>query len=186
MKFLVTSDVHLSDKIWKHRLIEDDSYYSWLQIVQMAIDHEVSAIILAGDILDKQTNFSRPIKELLFGLGRLDQHDIDIIYNQGQHELQQMPWLAVGVISNWIQAAPLTYGGGWTLDGCDYKNTEKLQEFLKSERALNADILIMHQVWRDFMGDMCKPQGEFADIPENVRYLITGITMRLFARSLVI
>ena len=31
-----------------------------------------------------------------------------------------------------------------------------------------------HQVWQDFMGEVGKPQAAFADVPENVKLLITG------------
>ena len=65
MKILVTSDLHLSDRIWRHYPIEGDSYHSWNQIVDLAINHSVDAIILAGDILDKQQNLSYPIQNLL-------------------------------------------------------------------------------------------------------------------------
>lgn len=175
MKILVASDLHLSDHIWKHRPIFGDSYHSWKQIVQLALTLKVDAIILAGDILDKQTNQVNPIRELLAGLRELTDANIPIWFNQGQHEYQANPWLELHTEGlTWLHTTDVTTPNGWTISGCDYQNETQLQSFLHSERAASADILVCHQVWKDFMGDVGKPQGKFDDIPDNVACLITG------------
>lgn len=174
MKLLVASDTHLSDRIWKHRPIEGDSYYSWKQIVDLAISQESDAVVLAGDILDKQTNTSKAIQELMYGLGRLETNHIEVYFNQGQHEYQGVPWMCLDTDATWLEKSVIKTSNNWNIAGSDYKNAEGLMEFLQSEEALEADILVCHQVWLDFMGELCKPQGSFADVPENVRYLITG------------
>ena len=175
MKLLVVSDTHLSDRIWKHRPIEGDSYYSWHQIVDLAIIYEVEAVILAGDLLDKQTNTSRAIKELMAGLQKLRENHVEIYFNQGQHEFQEIPWMSLeDGVAEWLDVATIKTQNGWNIAGSDYKNSEGLMDFLQSQRAKAADILVCHQVWLEFMGEICKPQGSFSDIPPNVRYLITG------------
>lgn len=173
MKLLVTSDTHLSDRIWKHRPIEGDSYYSWYQIVNTAITQKFDAIILAGDLLDKQVNTSNAICELTAGLKQLTQHGVQIYFNQGQHEYQDVPWMSLNSSAEWFEKTILKTGN-WTVAGTDYRNSEELMEFLQSPKAAKADILVCHQVWLEFMGEMCKPQGSFSDIPANVKYLITG------------
>lgn len=174
MKILVTSDLHLSSRIWSHRPIEGDSYYSWEQIVNLALEHEVDAIILAGDILDKQVNVSEPIHKLLAGVTRLLEHKVSVYYTQGQHEYQASPWLQASTEAIWLHERSVHFDG-WQVTGCDYQNSkEKLQQFLKSEQALGSQVLVCHQVWEDFMGDIAKPQGCFNDIPAGVNYLITG------------
>lgn len=174
MKILVTSDLHLSDKIWKHRPIDGDSYHSWRQIVNLAIKHECEVVILAGDLLNKQTNASRPIQELVAGLKRLAEAHIEVWYNQGQHEYQTVPWMSLDAGTVWLQERPILTDNNWNIAGCDYQNAEGLMNFLRTTAALEADILVCHQVWLEFMGEECKPQGSFSDIPENVQYLITG------------
>lgn len=174
MKILVTSDLHLSDRIWRHRSIEGDSYHSWHQIVDLAINEQVDAVILAGDILDKQQNLAAPVQQLLEGVTKLAEAGIRVLYNQGQHEFQSQPWISAGPGTQWLQQLDFVTPGGWVISGCDYQNADNLQAFLQSFRAKSADILVCHQVWKDFMGDVGKPQGEFADIPENVKLLITG------------
>lgn len=175
MKILVTSDLHLSSRIWNHRPIDGDSYHSWHQIVNLAHEHNVNAVILAGDILDKQINVSDPIHELLAGVASLTEKGIAVYYNQGQHEYQSSPWLQAAAKAVWLHENPSVYLDGWQITGCDYQNSEeKLKQFLESELARECPILVCHQVWKDFMGDMAKPQGCFKDIPQNVKYLITG------------
>jgi len=174
MKILVASDLHLSDRIWRHRLILGDSYHAWKQIIQLALDNEVDAVILAGDVLDAQANLADPIRELITGIRQLQEKKIPVYYNQGQHEYQRVPWLAAVPGTIWLQTTDLVSPEGWRIAGCDYQNREGLQAFLQSDRATSADILVCHQVWSEFMGDIGKPQGAFTDIPENVRVLITG------------
>ena len=174
MNILVTSDLHLSSRVWTHRPIEGDSYYAWDQIVSLAVDHGVEAVILAGDILDKQVNVSEPIHKLLAGVRTLTEKGIGVYYNQGQHEYQESPWLQAATKAVWLHEQSTSFDG-WQIAGCDYQNNEeKLKQFLKSELARESPILVCHQVWQDFMGDMAKPQGCFNDIPPNVKYLITG------------
>ena len=170
----VCSDVHLSQKVWTHLPIFGDSYYSWHQIVKQTIQQKCDLLIIAGDLLDKQANVSRPIRELLLGLRKLKAAGIPVYYNQGQHEYQDVPWMSLAPNASWLDKGGTLLADGCMLDGCDYRNTDDLQQFLQSERAKAADILVCHQVWRDFMGDNAKPQGEFADVPENVQLLITG------------
>ncbi len=174
MKILVSSDLHLSNRIWNHRAIEGDSYWSWKQIVSQAIKHKVEAVILAGDILDKQVNSSEPIQKLLSGVDELSENNIPVYYTQGQHEFQETPWLKAAFGAAWLHDQTVQFRN-WKITGCDYQNNEeKLLQFLKSEKALNSQILVCHQVWEDFMGELAKPQGCFKDIPSNVKYLITG------------
>ena len=173
MRLLVTSDTHLSDKIWKHRPIEGDSYHSWWQIINLTADLDCDAIVIAGDILDKQNNLSRAIEELMAGLRELDRREIEVYYNQGQHEYQSVPWLSLDKKVTWLNDYTVQCGQ-LDMTGSDFLNNEGLQEYLKSSEVSEVEILVCHQVWLEFMGELCKPQGSFADIPDNVKYLITG------------
>lgn len=174
---LITSDLHLGDKIWRHRPINYDSYFSWEVIVQSAIARKCDAVILAGDLLDKQTNVSSPIHHLLSGLRKLSEANISVFYNQGQHEYQAMPWISLHDSVIHLDGNEVYYFGDscqYGLSGRDFGLKDVVSDFLKSDVALKSDILVMHQVWLEFMGDICKPQGSFADVPDNVKYVITG------------
>jgi len=176
MKVLVTSDLHLSDRIWKHRPIEGDSYAAWQAIVRYALDedNEIDEVIIAGDILDKQTNQSTAIHHLTVGLSSLIEAGIRVYFNQGQHCMQEKPWPSLVDGVRHLKFQDMYNVGGLMMTGFDYCSREQLQENLKDESVAKADILVCHQVWEDFMGGVGNPQGCFADIPDNVKYLITG------------
>lgn len=173
MKVLVTSDLHLSTKIWKHRPIEGDSLYAWKQIVSLAKKHEVDLVILAGDVLDKQTNTSEPVAWLTRGLHALHDAGIEVWFTQGQHEMQSQPWASIADTAIHLDGKSAVIGAA-NVAGRDFCNEEQLSTFLNSDIARKANILVMHQVWLEFMGEECKPQGSFADLPRNVDTLITG------------
>lgn len=176
-KILVTSDLHLSERIWKHRPIEGDSFYSWMQIQDAASEHKVDAVILAGDLLDKRKNSSESVTRLLQGLSRITAKNIPIIFNQGQHEMQDNPWCLANhnPLVQWVESPSFKdeFLPGVFLEGFDFKDKENCQANLEAANAGSADILVCHQVWEDFMGVECKPQAKFADVTQ-ASILITG------------
>lgn len=177
LKLLVTSDLHLSPRIWRHREILHDSYFAWECIVDGAITEQVAAVVLAGDILDKQSNPSEVIAYLLQGLARLRAAGIKVLYVQGQHEMQAKPWMSLGETELdsviWLHNRQIELQG-WRLAGLDFQPTAELQEFLRSPAATSADVLVCHQVWYDLMGAMAVTQGSFTDLPPDLPLLVTG------------
>jgi len=173
MRILVTSDLHLSERIWKHRPIVGDSYYAWRQICWLA--RTVDAVILAGDVLDKQTNSPRTVSQLHQGVSFIQ--NTPIYFVQGQHDFDpDVPWPKTAEADNssvhWLKPENLVDLGGMSMVGTDFLHEEDCQEFLK--QAIGVDILVMHQVWKDFMGEVGRPQACFDDVPSNVKLLITG------------
>ena len=172
MKILVASDLHISEKIWQHKPITGDSYYSWKQIVQIGCDNNVDAVILAGDLLDKQSNTSGPIQQFTEGLRIFIEAEIPVYFNQGQHEFQENPWAKL--VPRCVHLHKKSFKrDGVEIYGLDFQATEKLHEELK-QIPKTASVLVAHQVWADFMGDIAKPQAAFSDIPEHITTLITG------------
>lgn len=172
MRILVTSDLHLSDRIWTHKQILGDSYWSWKQIVDSAIDFSVDVVILAGDLLDKQSNTSEAIRQFTCGLQRLVAENIKVYYNQGQHEFQSSPW--AGIVPDCVHIHKKHFAIGNTRGyGIDFQHSQQLHECL-ADIPKDCSVLVCHQVWSDFMGDIAKPQASFSDIPDHVKLLITG------------
>lgn len=172
MKVLISSDLHLSKKIWRHRPILMDSYWSFRYLMRQAEHLQVDAVILAGDLLDKQANYAETLHELRNGLLNLQRHEIPVYYIQGQHEYQVMPWFDLFPNTHWLHQRTVELGGAKFV-GCDYRDRDGLQAFLSSKIAKSADVLVCHQVWNEFL-PVGNPQGSFDDIPEDVAYLITG------------
>lgn len=172
MKILIASDLHLSDRVWKYKPIEGDSYYSWRQIVEIARSQGVDAVILAGDLLDRQVNNSRPVSEFLKGLSDLSAADIDVYYIQGQHEYQDVPWGSLAGVAIHVHKKSLQLGG-LHFFGLDFLPREEFQKAVL-EIPPATDVLIAHQVWEDFMGENIVSQGKFSDLPPHISLLITG------------
>lgn len=164
---LLFADAHLQDSAWTSRHVYGDSYYSFEQILRAANKLNVP-LIGAGDLIDKAINRSGPIVTLLKAV-----HDLrhSFYFVQGQHELSDTPWLSAGV--HCVHLDKRSVGiGPFTIFGLDYHPAEKLKPAM-AEIPAGTDILIAHQVWGDFMGELALPQGYFADVPK-VSTMFTG------------
>lgn len=173
IKFLVASDLHLSDRIWAQRPIFGDSYHALDQIVSLALAEKPAAVILAGDILNVQTNPSVPILRMYEATEKLRRAMISVLYVQGQHDYQVEPWLSAFPNTRHLQRRP------WESPPChvaglDFSERTELVRQLEELAQHPVDVLVLHQVWQDFMGDIVSHQLSSADIPDNVRLVVTG------------
>jgi len=164
------ADSHIQERIWSHRAIEGDAYHSFRQIVDYAIDRAVP-LIGAGDLIDRQRNTSDPIVFINKHMDRLESVSCPFMFVQGQHELQDRPWFNTHRSPRHIHGK-LVELGDFLIYGLDFQPAGNLQQAL-DRIPKGADILVAHQVWGDFMGDIAKPQGGFHDVPE-VSMVFTG------------
>ena len=171
---LIASDLHLKPKTWRHRPIVGDSYYAWEQIQEEAIRSGVNFVILAGDLLDRQINGSEPIIKLQQGIEKLGFAGIKTLFIQGQHEYQEFPWASLSKHAHHLAFAGVDIGPFW-VEGIDYQSKETFRRELEECSEMgDQDILVMHQVWLDWMGERALPQGSFSDVREIAPKLITG------------
>ena len=174
---LVASDLHLKPKTWRHRPILGDSYHAWEQIVEEAIKSEVGFVILAGDLLDRQINGSEPIVKLQEGVDKMGESGIRTVFIQGQHEYQEVPWASLSRHATHLHGNKFDMSP-FCVYGIDYQSKETLQHELSSLPDLGAkDVLVMHQVWLDWMGERALPQGSFEDVRKahpGLRTLVSG------------
>jgi hypothetical protein len=168
---LIVSDLHLSDRTWgSHPDLLGDSYWGLEQVVRRATERQPAVVIAGGDCLDVSRPNSQPVSEFLQALAELQKQDIWFWYIQGQHEFDRPPWLSV---SPWGTHLHGLVGevGPFKIYGLDYQPTAHLPDALQAIRE-DADVLICHQAWREFMGrDTC--QGELWQIP-HVPLVFTG------------
>lgn len=149
-----------------------DSFFALEQIIDYAISNRVSWVIGAGDLIDKQRNRSAPITFFHQQLDKLADANIKFGYIQGQHDFDDPPWLSGHRNAHHLHAKPV-HIGDVCVTGLDYQPIGKLQEELANLRQTKPDMLIAHQVWASWMGDIALPQGDFGQIPV-VRSLFTG------------
>lgn len=166
------ADSHLRHRLRRHRGIYGDSYFSFQQIVDYAIKHELP-LIGAGDLIDQRVNEPSPIVTLEKELGRLRKAGLTLYYVQGQHEGDTVPWLSIGGDTAVHIHKQVIELGDLRIYGLDFQPAGRLQEELA---AIPPDVNMgcFHQTWGDWMGSVALPQGEFADLPEQIRFLLTG------------
>lgn len=87
-KILATADLHLGKKSSNvpRNLDESSTRFTWHRIIEYAVEHEIDAIVLAGDIVDRDNRYfeaSGPIQE---GFERLHDAGISVIMVAGNHD----------------------------------------------------------------------------------------------------
>lgn len=166
---LIFADAHLQRRTWKHRPIIGDAYHAWKQIFDYAIKHNIYDLFGLGDLFDNRVNEPSPLAfvEEQFWRLRNAKAGHTLHYIQGQHELDDVRCLRAAElmgVARHMHRETVQLVNGMTVYGMDYQPADRI----KGELALvpeNADILMGHQVIADFMGDICLPQMEFADVP---------------------
>lgn len=161
--FVFCADLHLEDGAWTSRLnIYGDAYYSFQQIVDYCVKERLP-LVLGGDVLEKKNNAARPIAKLCEGLSRMQDAGLKVYYIQGNHEYDRnAPWLSVHPWPKHI------HKDLWTIDGVnvyglDWLPRGDIQTALKEVPA-DTQILITHQVWKDFMGAIGRTECELSDV----------------------
>lgn len=161
--FVFCADLHLEDGAWSSRPgIYGDAYYSFEQIVDYCIEHKLP-LIMGGDILEKKQNLARPIAKLCQGLTRMQNANVKAYYIQGNHEYDRnAPWLSVHPWPAHLHAKSAVIGGALVY-GLDWQPKGEIQEALK-QAPTGMDVLITHQVWKDFMGEIGRTECELRDV----------------------
>lgn len=148
-----------------------DAEFALSQAEEIAIENNVDWIVFLGDTLDKQRNRSRPITRMYQCIEKMRAADIQFGYITGQHDADDPPWFQ-GMEHAQHLNKQLVELGDIPAYGLDYQPIGKLQEELDLIPK-SAEVLLAHQVWGDWMGDIAAPQGYFSDIPV-VKSVVTG------------
>ncbi len=98
MKVLAVGDIHLGRT--PSRLPSDLSarelgpVEAWCRTVDAALEGEVAAVLLAGDVVDRDEDFFEAYRELESGVRRLADEGIAVIGVAGNHDVEVLPRLA--------------------------------------------------------------------------------------------
>jgi hypothetical protein len=170
--FVFCADLHLVDGAWASRpAIYGDSYYSFEQIIDYCIKHKLP-MIMGGDILEKKQNLARPIAKLCAGLSRMQIAKVPVYYIQGNHEYDRnAPWLSVHEWPIHMHEARFDINGV-IVCGFDWLPRGEIQEAFKRVPT-TVDILVTHQVWKDLMGNVGRPECELTDV-HHVQTVLAG------------
>lgn len=165
--FVFCADLHLEDGAWSSRPgIYGDSYYSFQQIVDYCVARKLP-LILGGDVLEKKSNSARPIAKLCEGLTQMQSAGVPVYYIQGNHEFDRnAPWLSVHpwpVHMHWNTVNinnVKVFGLDWLPRGAESGGIQHALAAIPPD----TDILITHQVWKDFMGNVGRTECELTDV----------------------
>ena len=85
MKFLHTGDLHIGKRLFEASVLEDQAYILD-QIYEIALEEQVQAVVLAGDLYDRSVPPAEAVTLLDDFLTRLVQADIPVIAVSGNHD----------------------------------------------------------------------------------------------------
>lgn len=135
MRLLATSDIHLG-RIpalpRQHGTLRGNS--AWNAVVRTAIDMQVNALLLIGDVVEQENDFFEAYGALLKGLEELKAANIRVIAVAGNHDARVFPRItgesdAISILGRdgrW-QSAEIDAGGqhltlvGWSFPGARHK-----------------------------------------------------------------
>jgi DNA repair exonuclease SbcCD nuclease subunit len=83
----------------------------WLSTVQKAIDRDVDAVMIAGDIVDQENRYFEAFGAFEDGIAQLDEEEIPVVVIAGNHDFDALPDMVDNLDSNTLQF--LGRGGQW-------------------------------------------------------------------------
>ena len=169
---VIASDLHSQNGAWADRPVRGDAYYAMDQIARYVARTaaSVAAVVLCGDLLDKHVNPSGPVLMLRRFVRHLKDAGKPVYAISGQHELGEPQWLADD--ATMIHNTRVELPNGVSLAGLNYRTHAELGPALAA--LPEADVLVAHQVWGEFMGEHSNPQGWLRDVPAGFRAVWTG------------
>lgn len=175
------ADAHLRESAWVGRPILGDAFHALNQAITWSIEHEVDCVMGLGDLIDRQLNRSWPIAQWYGELDRLKAAGIQFHFIQGQHDMDDPPWLSVHPAASHAHRRVVN-GGDFDIYSFDYASSETIGIELELSASSGASILCVHQVIGDFMGDLANPQMSVDDVPDCFRKLFFGDLHKTFHR----
>ncbi len=100
MKILAIGDMHLGRRpsrlptALSERARELRPAGAWKRAVDAALDASVRAVVLAGDVVEKEDDFFEAYRELAKGVKELTEAGIDVVAVAGNHDVKVLPRLA--------------------------------------------------------------------------------------------
>jgi hypothetical protein len=153
------------------------------QIADIADDYDVPNVILAGDLFDTKLQQSDALRTMRLALDRFQEQGRRVWYTQGQHERSTPPILsAIHSWPDYLHHATIERAG-FRIYGLDYCNPGDVERELGNVPA-GTDILVTHQVWKDFLGEK-HGDAWLRWVPQEVQLTISGDYHKSFHRPVL-
>lgn len=165
---IMTSDWHLSEGAWSGPNTPKGDAFTALEYVAGLAKQWQIPILAAGDLFD-ELKPSSAVLSRTFDILR----DCEVLYIQGQHEKAYPPWLSLSgnrQIKHMHQQVARV--GPFTVAGMDHVPVTHLEQAIGL--VPQADIIMCHQVWSEFMGT--RGEGNLEEIIDRhcPRMVLTG------------
>ena len=85
MKFLHLGDLHLGKRVYGYSML-DDQRFALEQVVRMAAQHQVDAVVIAGDIYDKTVPSGEAVSLFDWLFTQLCERNITVLAVSGNHD----------------------------------------------------------------------------------------------------
>ena len=154
MKIMISTDYHLSNRLYGLEELEKDNYKRYNRLIQQAVKEKPDIFIQLGDIFD--TPYPKPISIKTFedGLDKLQQHNIKCYGIMGNHTtLQRKNFYPIDKIFNdkmtLISNSAITIGD-ICIAGADYHTKTNdikplIDELYEKSKGSRLKILLLHQ-----------------------------------------
>lgn len=110
MKLLHTADLHIGKSVNGFSLIEDQRYIL-SQILRLAQDHQVDALLVAGDMYDKTAPSAEAVALLDWFLTSAHEQGLEVFAIPGNHDSAERVAYASGILERHGVHLPETYKG---------------------------------------------------------------------------
>lgn len=113
MRLLITGDLHLGRRSTRipDRVPDASSAAVWARAVDVAIAHEVDAVLISGDLVDQDNRYFEALGPLELGLRRLRSAGIRALAVAGNHDHATLPALVATLPTDALTV--LGAGGRW-------------------------------------------------------------------------
>jgi hypothetical protein len=170
---LFFADSHLDENAWPSRPdLKGDSMWAFKQIVDAALNHDVKCVVGAGDLIDVRNPKSSVVEFIRTQLRVLHFADINFRFIQGQHELAKPTWFSAASPFALSIHERLDEIGSINVYGIDWTPGDQIGAKL-AKIPKDVDVLVMHQIWDEFMGDIRPGECTFDQVPP-INTLFTG------------
>jgi hypothetical protein len=179
MRILACSDIHLGRIPAVLGYPNLSGHSAWEAIVQKAVDLKVEALVLAGDVVEKDNAWFEAYGPLLKGLEKLHAAGIEVFAVAGNHDAKVFPRLAkeeehihmLGLDGKW---EGLDYKGvrfvGWSFNENVYRNNPFDSYDLDVSSFSGPTLGILH------CDVDSQPGGMYASVPSR-QFALTGIPL---------
>lgn len=160
MKILAVGDMHLGRTPSRlpeelvHRASDLGPAGAWKRTVDVAIGAGVRAVLLAGDVVERENDFFEAYRELEQGVRRLTEAGIEVIGVAGNHDVKVLPRLArhipefqlLGEDGQW-QSCQIADGAdsitlwGWSFSRKEIRTSPLAEQSFEVESGVNLGLL---------------------------------------------